>query len=388
MQRCTPESQGVRSTDILAFIDDAAAAKLDLHSLMVLRHGNVLAEGWYEPYRRDEVHFLYSLSKSFCAAAVGFAIAEGKLSLDDQVTSFFPEETPENQSENLQAMKVRHLLSMSTGQASDDMSEMYAREDGDWPRGFLAREVPHEPGTHFMYNTSATYMLSAILHRLNGESTLDYLKPRLLDPLGIEGATWMTDPKGVSVGGTGMSVHTEDIAKFGQLYLQKGMWNGKRLLSEEWVADATRSHISNVGDPADPNSDWQQGYGFQFWRCRHDCYRGDGAFGQYCIVIPQTDMVVAITSSVTDMQAVMNLVWKYLLSVAPEALPEEAGVTKALSRQTVHPAGEWTVRSELTAAPLRRFPAECTSDPRAKAICDALPVRLRRRQMHANGLRG
>ncbi len=353
LPRSTPESTGVASSDILAFIDAVESADLELHSLILLRHGQVIAEGWWEPYKPEDVHFLYSLSKSFCSTAVGLAIAEGKLSLDDTVISFFPDETPANPSANLQAMKVRHLLSMSAGHAADDMSELRSREDGDWAKGFLAREVPYEPGTHFMYNTSATYMLSAILHRLNGEPTLDYLDPRLLDPLGIEKATWQTCPKGVSFGGSGMSVTTDAIARFGQLYLQKGVWNGTRILSEAWIDDASSAHVSNVGDPPDPDSDWQQGYGFQFWRCRHNCYRGDGAFGQYCVVIQERDMVVAITAAVSDMQAVLNLVWDHILPSAQSTARAEDPVALARLRDRLSslvlppPAG----RAESTTVP-------------------------------------
>jgi hypothetical protein len=153
-------------------------------------------------------------------------------------------------------------------------------------------------------------MLSALIQKLTGQLLLDYLTPRLMQPLGIEGATWEVSPQGVNMGGFGLMITTEDIAKFGQLYLQKGQCNGQQILSEAWIAEATSKHSDN-GD--DPLSDWAQGYGYQFWCCRHDAYRGDGAFGQYCIVMPQQDAVLAITSGVQDMQAVMNLVWEHLL---------------------------------------------------------------------------
>ncbi|MBW7461807.1 serine hydrolase, partial [Paenibacillus sepulcri] len=152
----------------------------------------------------------------------------------------------------------------------------------------LAAPVEHEPGTHFVYNSGATYMLSAILQKVTGQTLLEYLQPRLIEPLGIKGAAWDVCPRGINVGGWGLNVTTEDIARFGQLYLQKGMWNGQRLLTEEWIAEATSSQISN-GDGG--VNDWAQGYGYQFWRCRHGVYRGDGAFGQFCIVMPEQDAV-------------------------------------------------------------------------------------------------
>ncbi|MGC9468243.1 MAG: serine hydrolase domain-containing protein, partial [Anaerolineae bacterium] len=290
--------------------------------------GNVVAEGWWTPYAPDRPHMLFSLSKSFTSTGVGFAVAEGRLSLDDSVLSFFPNDAPDEISDNLAAMKVRHLLTMSTGHDEDTTEFLFGGDDDNWPRVFLSRPVPYAPGTHFLYNTGATYMLSAIVQKLTGETLLDYLRPRLFEPLGIEGATWQTGPHGVNLGGTGLNVKTEDIARLGQLYLQKGVWQGRRLLPEAWVEAATTAQIDN-GD--DPDSDWTQGYGFQFWRCRHNAYRGDGAFGQYCIVMPDQDAVIAITSGVANMQAVLNLVWDHLLvAMGPERLPEDRDAHAAL----------------------------------------------------------
>lgn len=309
LPRSTPEAQGVDSSGIAAFLSACAGSGLELHSLMLVRHGFVIAESWWHPYSSDKRHMLFSLSKSFTATAIGLAVAEGRLSLDDTVVSFFPEKAPAIVSENLAAMRVHDLLTMSTGHAVEPMSGLRA-ETNDWVSSFLAVDVPHAPGTHFLYNSLATYMLSAILHKLTGERLLDYLTPRLFVPLGITDPTWEQCPLGIDTGGWGLSVCTEDIAKFGQLYLSDGIWDGARLLPEGWVANATKKHIAN-GD--NPESDWAQGYGFQFWRCRHGAYRGDGAFGQYCVVLPEQGAVLAITSGVKDMQAVLNHAWAQLL---------------------------------------------------------------------------
>jgi hypothetical protein len=309
LPRSTPEAQGVDSAGIAAFLAACASSGLELHSLMLVRHGFVIAESWWHPYSSDKRHMLFSLSKSFTATAIGLAVGEGQLSLDDKVISFFPEKAPAHVSENLAAMRVHDLLTMSTGHAVEPMSGLRA-ETNDWVASFLAADVPHAPGTHFLYNSLATYMLSAILQKLTGERLRDYLTPRLFVPLGIENPTWEQCPLGVDTGGWGLSVRTEDIAKFGQLYLSDGIWNDERLLPEGWVANATQKHISN-GD--DPHSDWAQGYGFQFWRCRHGAYRGDGAFGQFCIVFPEQGAVLAITSGVKEMQGVLNHVWASLL---------------------------------------------------------------------------
>jgi CubicO group peptidase (beta-lactamase class C family) len=306
LPRSTPEAQGVNSAAILAFVD-AADKELDsLHSVMLVRHGHVVAEGWWAPYNAEARHSLFSLSKSFTSTAVGLAIAEGKLSLDDEVLKFFPDDAPAEKSANLKAMRVSDLLRMSTGQ----QTEPARNPEHVWTKDFLAHPVPFKPGTHFLYNTSGTYMLSAIVQKATGKTVLEYLGPRLFEPLGIKDPTWETSPQGISTGGYGLSIRTEDIARFGQLYLQKGKWQGKQLVPAAWIDAATARQTSNGSDP---NSDWAQGYGYQFWRCRHGAYRGDGAFGQFCVVLPEQDAVLAFTSGLKNMQNVLNLVWEKLL---------------------------------------------------------------------------
>ncbi|NLG98862.1 MAG: serine hydrolase [Chloroflexi bacterium] len=341
LARSAPEAQGVPSQAVSAFLDALEHSNLEMHSLMLLRHGAVIAEGWWAPFGPDIPHMLYSLSKSFTSTAVGIAVAEGRLSVDDFVLSFFPDEAPADPSPNLKAMRVRHLLSMSAGHDQDPSMQVFANRN--WVKAFLAQPVEHEPGTHFCYNTAATYMLSAILQKVTGEKLIRYLRPRLFEPLGIKGAAWESCPMGINTGGFGLSVKTEDIARFGQLYLNKGLWNGKRLVAEEWVEQASSKQISN-GD--DPNSDWAQGYGYQFWRCRHNIFRGDGAFGQYCIVMPDQDAVLAITSAVEDMQVVLNHVWDCLLpAMTPEALAPNPQAAEELAKRLAGlridpPAGE------------------------------------------------
>lgn len=293
LPRTSPESQGIASSDLLQFVVALESQIHEIHSFMLLRHGRVVAEGWWSPYAREYPHLLFSLSKSFTSTGVGLAVAEGRFSIDDSVLSFFPDEALSEVSDFLATMRVRHLLSMSTGQAVDTWSNMVERSDGNWIKGFLEVPVLYAPGTHFVYNTGATYLLSAILQKTTGMKLVDYLESRLFEPLGIEKATWQDSPQGITAGGIGLSLKTEDVARFGQLYLQKGMFGSRQLLSEAWIQEATTSQISN-GD--DPLRDWTQGYGYQFWRCRHGAYRGDGVFGQYCIVMPEQDAVLAITS--------------------------------------------------------------------------------------------
>jgi CubicO group peptidase (beta-lactamase class C family) len=306
LPRATPESQGVSSAGVRAFVEAADTQVDTMHSVMVLRHGQVIAEGWWAPEAADKPHVLWSLSKSFASTAVGLAISEGKLTLNDHVLKFFPEDAPAEPSANLKAMRVRDLLTMSTGHET----EPALRESKTWRKLFLAHPVPHKPGTHFKYNSAATYMCSAIVQKVTGQTVVDYLQPRLFDPLGIAKPRWETSPDGESIGGWGLHLCTEDIAKFGQLYLQKGMWNGKQLIPADWIAEATARQVSNGSNP---DSDWDQGYGFQFWRCRNGAFRGDGKDGQFCIVLPELDTVVVMTANTRNMQAQLNLVWQHLL---------------------------------------------------------------------------
>lgn len=327
LPRSTPESQAVSSSQVLEFVDSVDKEIDSLHSFMLVRHGHVVAEGWWTPYDAKTAHQLYSLSKSFTSTAVGLAIAEGKLSLDDTVVSLFPTKLPESPSNNLKAMRIRDLLSMSTGHEKEP--KFLGQED--WTKIFLAQSVEFKPGTHFLYNTPATYICSAAVQARTGQTVLDYLGPRLFAPLGIENPTWGTSPEAISLGGYGLNIRTEDIAKFGQLFLQRGQWQGKQLVPAAWVDQATSKQTSNGSNP---QSDWDQGYGYQFWRSRHNCYRGDGAFGQYCIVLPEQDAVIAITAGVRNMQAVLDLVWDKLLpAMQKEALPENALTVAKLSER-------------------------------------------------------
>jgi CubicO group peptidase (beta-lactamase class C family) len=332
LPRSAPEAQGVSSAAIRAFVEAADKEVTTMHSFMLLRHGHVLAEGWWKPQSAETPHVMFSLSKSFLATGVGLAVAEGRLSVDDPVLKFFPDSFPAHPSENLMAMRVRHLLTMSTGH--DTVPKF--KKDVSWVQTFLAHPVPHKPGTHFLYNYGASYMLSAIVQKVSGQTLLDFLRPRLLEPLGIEGATWESSPQGINIGGSGLRVRTEDVAKFGQLYLQKGKWNGKPLVPAAWVESATAKQVANDKAPsAGGGPDWRQGYGFQFWRCRHGAYRGDGANGQFCIVLPEQDAVIAMTANTRDMQKQLNVVWDKLLpAFHAEALRENQPEQQRL-RQTL-----------------------------------------------------
>lgn len=314
LPRSLPEREGVSATAISQFLEAAAQGKTEFHSFIFVRHGKVVAEGWWNPYAPNLKHTLYSTSKSFTAAAVGFALTEGKLKLTDRVVSFFPDDLPSPVPPFLAELTVKDALMMSDGQQPDPTVSVVT--DSNWARKFLATPILHEPGTTFLYNSAGTYMLAAIVQKVTGQTVLDYLKPRLFEPLNITGEDWETSPQGVNTGGWGLRLTTEDMAKFGQLYLQGGRWKGKQLLPASWVKEATTMKIMQEPDAPQSkkdSSDWLQGYCYQMWRCRHNGVRADGAFGQFIIMLPDEDAVIAIQAETADMQAEINLVWQYLL---------------------------------------------------------------------------
>ncbi len=317
LPRSTPEAEGIDAAGIMAFLDAIGQHKIELHSFMMLRHGRVVAEGWWDPYGPEFKHTMYSMSKSFTSTAIGLLSAEGKVSVEDAVSKFFPQDMPEQVSDNLAALKVKHLLTMSAGNEKEPTQAVVKSEN--WVKTFLAQSITHAPGTVFLYNSAATYMLSAIVSKLTGGTVLEYLTPRLFQPLGITGMSWETCPRGINTGGWGLSIRTEGLAKFGQLYLQRGKWDGKQLIPAAWVEEATTFKIQQPG-PAKPSrpkeqNDWMQGYCYQFWRCQHNAFRGDGAFGQFTIVLPEQDAVVIMTSESRDLQGQLDLVWQHLLPV-------------------------------------------------------------------------
>lgn len=345
LPRSTPEREGVSSAALLEFVQAVDQQVDAMHSFMFVRHGHVVAEGWWSPFAAQTPHSMYSLSKSFTSTAVGLAIAEGKLSLNDPVLKFFPDEAPADASANLREMRVRDLLRMNTGQHATDMANFSFDSTEPLPKLFLSIPVAHKPGTHFWYNTPGTFMCSAIVQKVAGQTTFDYLKPRLFEPLGIENPTWEMKQQ-YTFGGSGLHIRTEDIAKFGQLYLQHGQWHGKQLVPAEWVDVATTLQTSNGSNP---ESDWDQGYGYQFWRCRNGRYRGDGAFGQFCIVMPGDDAVVAITSGTRNMQGVLNLVWEKLL---PAIQSKRLGADKEANRKLKQTLGGLTMHPQTGTATL------------------------------------
>jgi CubicO group peptidase (beta-lactamase class C family) len=390
----SPSEQGVDAAGILRFIDAFEGSPTqEPHSLMILRHGHVIAQGWWAPYAAQRRHLLYSLSKSFTSAAAGIAISEGLLSLDEPAISYFPEFDADVTDPRSRSILVRHLASMSTGHTFDTLQQAQQADPVDLVRGFLTLPPERDPGTVFAYNQPATYTLAAIIQKQSSLSLVDYLRPRLLDPLGIGPVGWQQFPAGRNLGFSGLFATTDAIARLGQLHLQRGNWLGTQLLPEHWVEQASTLQIATpLPFPDDPSSrlDWQQGYGFQFWMARHG-YRGDGACGQFCLILPEQDAVVAITSQTDDMQETLDAVWRELLpALSGSGTPSSDADGRLRERldglhlrlpaertPSQHSAGR-VARNEriettddISIRPTNGAPSESENDPLAEAWKDA-----------------
>jgi CubicO group peptidase (beta-lactamase class C family) len=332
--RSTPEAEGVSSLAIEKFIESFKKEKHELHSVMILRHGKVISEAWWSPYAPELKHSMYSVSKSWTSTAVGFAVSENKLKVSDKVVSFFPEYTDLPTNNFLKDLTVKDLLTMSVGHKTEPLRSVIVMQP-DWIRGFLKTPIEYTPGTKFLYNTLATYMLSAIVQKVTGKSILTYLEPRLFKPLGISGVDWEYDAKGINTGGWGIRVKTEDMAKLGLTYLNGGKYHGKQVISNTWVKEATQKHIDQNPEASQAkkdSSDWLQGYGYQFWRCRNGAFRADGAYGQYIVMMPEQDAVVVITSESMDLQDDLNMIWQHLLpAFGPSKIPANPKANQSLT---------------------------------------------------------
>lgn len=330
LPRATPESQGVSSAGILQLVNALDSGIDEIHSLMLVRHGQVIAEGWWSPYRAEDIHVLYSGTKSFNSTAVGLLVAEGKLSVDDLVLSKFPDLAPAQPSPNMAAMKIKDLLTMSTGHTADTIDTLRAAPNGAWTKAFLATDVPQAPGSLFVYNSGAAYVLGAIVQRAAGMSVEDYLTPRLFEPLQIQQHLWGKSPEGINMTDGGLSVRTEDFAKFGLLYLNGGMWNGQQVVPADWVAAATAKEVSTGNN----DGNWNYGYGYQFWRNPPGGFRADGSLGQYSFVLPDQDLVLAVTSGTNSTDQLMTTVWNNLMPALKDAvLPEDSASQQALTQK-------------------------------------------------------
>lgn len=313
LTRSTPEEQGVPSKTIADFFQKIQEKGYDMHGLMILRHGKVIAEHWWSPYAPQYQHAMYSATKSFTSMAVGFAAQEGLLNIEDKVVKYFPEELPDTLSSQLAMLSVKHLLTMSVGhEAAPSFFN-----SSDPVRLFFSIPFAHEPGTVFAYDILASHMLSRIISKVSGVMLYDYLKPRLFDPLGIKDVVWEFDKQGYNMGNGGSHMRTSDLAKLGLFLLNKGKWNGQQLLNTEWIEEATTTHIYQnpkltEEDREKAINDAEQGYGYQIWMGRNNSYRASGGQCQLIVVIPEYDLVVVNHASFSDESGYQSLIFDML----------------------------------------------------------------------------
>jgi CubicO group peptidase (beta-lactamase class C family) len=296
LPRSTPAASGVSSRSIAALLDRLEAQSVELHSIMVVRHGHVVAEGWWAPYSAGRPHLLYSLTKSFTSVAVGFAIADGRLSLDDRVVDVLPDHVPTDISEQGRRITVHHLLSMTAGHSTDSLAEAWQLEPDDLVKGFLRVPFSEPEGTRHTYDNATTGILARMVERVTGRGLPELLDDRLFQPMGVDHAEWDRVASGAAFGFHGLHLTTEAVAAFGELLLRGGVWGDRQLVPREWIELATRPHIETRqldDESRDPDS--LAGYGYQFWMSQHG-YRGDGHLGQLCMVVPSHDLVVVVTS--------------------------------------------------------------------------------------------
>lgn len=314
----SPESVGIHSQAIIDFLDCCEKDEIELHSFMLLRHGKVAAECWWKPYNPDTPQTMFSFSKSVSATAIGFAIDEGKLTLETKVYALFPEYAPIIKKKWQDDLTVEHLLTMTSGKMT---SILINTEKVGWVQSYLRAPFKYRPGEKFEYVTDNSFMLAAIIKKVTGQSTLDYLTPRLFEPLSIDLPVWETNQSGVEAGGWGLYLKTEDQAKFVQCYLDNGKWGGKQVIPESWTKTVGEKHVAETPGISE---DHRSGYGYQFW-LNHipDSYRCDGLFSQFGIIMKEQDCCIVTSAGEPIEHKSLEAIWKYFPQTFSEKpLPE------------------------------------------------------------------
>lgn len=264
------------------------------------------------PYRMDTPKLFYSMTKTVTSLAIGIAEDQGLLSVEDPIVKFFPDLLPENPHPNLEKITIRHLLTMSCGIDTDTYPQIFVQDN--WPRAFLAQDFPKEPGTHFLYCTHGSHMLSAIITRVSGLSLEDYVNHHLFHPMGIYEAKWEHSPEGLTAGGMGLSLRPDSLVKIARLFLGKGVFEGKRLLSQRYLDMATTTQVTKQDYVDDPNYEhFGHRYGFQIHVGKEDYFRMEGSFGQLCLVAPDRDLAVLIFCQNANFEHLLQLVYTHLL---------------------------------------------------------------------------
>ncbi len=293
-------------------------SEINLTHFICFSSGSILAEYIRPPYKKDGYKLLFSMTKSLTSLAVGIARDKGLLKLEDFVVTYFKDELPQKPHENLSKIKIRHLLTMTSG-IHDNTYTMLVTQD-NWVRAFLAQDFPHEPGTFYRYSTHGSHMLSAIIQKVSGLTLEDFLNKFLFFPMAIYEAKWESSPEGITAGGMGLSLYPQSLVKIAQLLLNGGIYNNEALLSEEYIAMATTCQAIKQDDFQDnKNTFCGFEYGFQFHICKEGYYRADGAFGQLCLLCPEKRYGFLAFSQKTKMEKLLSLIYKYFIE-AKEAL--------------------------------------------------------------------
>lgn len=325
----SPSEQGVSPKGILGLLDALDAhPTIEPHGLIVQRHGHRVVDAYWAPHTPDRTRLVYSLSKTFTGTALALQLGEGRLGLDDPVADHLPDELADADPLTRQ-MRIRHLASMATGHDHDTLLDVIAADPTDVVRAFFTIPPERPPGTIFAYNQPPVLALATIMQRLAGQRLADYLRPRVLEPIGVTDLRWAQHQPGIDLAFSGVFTTLDAVARLGQLYLDDGVWDGRRLLPDGWVAQASTPQVAN---PNEPEPDWQQGYGFQLWMSRHG-YRGDGAYGQLMVVLPEQDAVVAMFAATEDMQDELDLIWAHLLPAMSEAAADPGGDDRRLAER-------------------------------------------------------
>ena len=294
------------------FINALKKEDLDVHNMILLKHGETIAQKhWMEDFPKIQ----YSVSKSFTSTAIGIAVGEGLLDLDSRVIDYFADDIPETDKNSYSNVTLRHLLTMSIGHKNSFLMSSQIRQGirENWAAFVLSQPLEYIPGERFVYNNACTYLAAVMLQKAAGKTMVEYLVPRFFEPLDIPVPDWERSPQGYDFGASGLRIRTQDLVKLGQLYLQKGLWQGKRVLPESWVREATSKQMDT--GHVDTGSDWKEGYGYGFWRCTHDCFRADGMYGQFFVVFPSENAVLAMNSHDERLQDILDCVWEEILPI-------------------------------------------------------------------------
>ena len=335
-ETATPEEVGVRSELILEYIDNLEHSQTEMHGLMIMRHNKMIAQGWWTPFGPNLRHGLQSHTKTYAATAVGIAYTEGILKLDERLIDIFPDESPEDPSENLKLLTVRDVLCMGCGMDTMPFNSK------DWIREFMHTPVNHKPGTTYMYNSTGSTLLGAIVRKKTGLGLHDYLTPRLFNKIGInpDNLRWLCMADGMEVGGGGLFATTEDNFRLMKLYADGGVWEGERILAEDYVQLATTNQNDSATESINNPQAFDNflGYGFQIWMCKpHRAYRADGAMGQFTIVLPDLDMEIAINETAVGAhwaQTTLDITWDFIEKITEEGpLPANEEAYDRLNRK-------------------------------------------------------